>query len=82
MITFLGVYRGAAVYEYDGTDSAEGQKQGSKVVAKAMTSDLDNLNVVFVEEGDTTDMARDMIKRTIDHYLENNHLEHFVRDIF
>lgn len=80
MTRFLGRYRGAAIYEIEEFDSSEGQKLGSKVLAKAMTPDLKNMKVDFIEEGANQLDALDKIKKDIDQFLAEHEMETFVTD--
>lgn len=82
MTKFLGVYRGAAVYEVGRVDPSEGEKLGTKVIAKAMIPDQENLKVDFIEEAGDQQEALEKIKKTIDRYLDKHELEKFVIDIF
>lgn len=81
MTKFLGVYRGAAIYEVEQFESSEGQKMGSKILAKAMLSDQPNMKVDFVEEAESQDKAREKIKKTIDKYLDVHDMDQFEIDI-
>lgn len=81
MTKFLGEYRGAAVYEVEEFESSEGQKVGSKIVAKAMFPGQQNMKVDFVEEAGTQQKAREKIKKAIDRYLEEQNINQFEIDI-
>lgn len=80
MMKFLGIYRGAAIYEVD-LDPSEGRKLGSKVIAKAMIPAPKNMKVDFVKEAGDQQEALEKIKKTIDRYLDKHELEKFVIDI-
>lgn len=81
MTKFLGTYRGAAVYEVEVFDSSEGEKMGSKLIAKAMLPDQQNMQVDFSEEAATQEKAREKIKKTIDRYLAEHDIKQFEIDI-
>lgn len=81
MTKFLGVYRGAAVYEVEEFDSSEGEKMGSKLIAKAMLPDQKNMRVDFAEEAATQEKAREKIKKTINQYLADHNMDQFEIDI-
>lgn len=81
MTKFLGVYRGAAIYEIEEFDSSEGEKMGCKILAKALLSGQQNMKVDFVEEAETEEKARKKIKAAIDRYLEKHNMENFKIDI-
>lgn len=81
MTKFLGTYRGAAVYEVEEFDSSEGQKMGSKLIAKAMLPDQNNMKVDFAEAAATQEKAREKIKKTIDQYLDEHDMNQFEIDI-
>jgi hypothetical protein len=81
MMKFLGVYRGAALYEYDEIEELEGKRATIKIVAKAMTTQNDNLSVTFVKQEPNEESARKAIKKTIDHYLEEHNMDQFVTDV-
>lgn len=63
MTKFLGVYRGAAIYEVEQFESSEGQKLGSKILAKAMLPDQPNMKADFVEEAESQEKALKKIKK-------------------
>ena len=81
MTKFLGVYRGAAIYEVEQFESSEGQKIGSKLLAKAMLPDQPNMQVDFVEEAESQKKARQKIKNVIDKYLDEHDMNQFEIDI-
>lgn len=81
MTKFLGEYRGAAVYEVEEFESSEGQKMGSKIVAKGIIPGQQNMKVDFVEEADTEEQAREKIKNAIDRYLDEHDMNQFEIDI-
>lgn len=79
MTTFLGLYKGAEIYEVD-LDPSEGEKLGSKVIAKARIPGQKNLKVDFVEEASDQEEALEKVNKTIDKYLEEHELKEFVID--
>lgn len=81
MTTFLGKYRGAALYEVKEFDSSEGQKMGSKLIAKATLPDPKNMKVDFVEEAATLEQAREKMEKAIDRYLDEHNINQFEIDI-
>ena len=81
MTKFLGVYRGAAVYEVEQFETSEGQKVGFKILAKAMLSDQPNMRVDFVEEAESREKAKEKIKKAIDKYLDEHDMDQFGIDI-
>lgn len=82
MIKFLGLYRGAAIYEVDDFEPEEYLKDGSRIIAKAMTPELNNKSVEFVEQAADLEMARSKIEHAIDEYLSDNDMDRFIIDIF
>ncbi|SHG52476.1 hypothetical protein SAMN05443144_13221 [Fodinibius roseus] len=81
MTKFLGVYRGSAIYEIEEFDTTEGEKMGCKILAKALLSDQQNIQVDFVEEAETEEKAREKIKVAIDRYLKKHNMQSFKIDI-
>lgn len=81
MTTFLGLYRGAAIYEVGAVDPSEGETLGSKLIAKAMIPDQENMKVDFIEEAATQQEAQEKIKKAIDKYLADHDMDKFVIDI-
>lgn len=81
MTTFLGLYRGAALYEVSEVDPSEGKTLGSKLIAKAMVPEQENLKVDFIEEAATQQEAFEKIKKAIDTYLADHNMNKFVIDI-
>lgn len=81
MTTFLGLYRGAALYEVGGIAPSEGETLGSKVIAKAMVPEQENMKVDFIEEAATQQEAQKKIKKAIDTYLADHDMDKFVIDI-
>lgn len=78
MTKFLGQYRGATIYEIEEFDSSEGQKMGSKIVAKAKTPGLENMKIDFIEEASNQLEAIDKVKNDIDRFLQEHEMEEFV----
>lgn len=81
MTKFLGVYRGATIYEVEQFESSEGKKIGSKILAKAMLPDRPNMKVDFVEEAESQEKAREKIKKAIDKCLDEHDMDQFEIDI-
>lgn len=81
MTTFLGMYRGAAIYEVSEVDPSEGEMLGSKVIAKALIPDQENMKVDFIEDAATQQKAVEKIKKAIDKYLADHDMDKFVIDI-
>lgn len=81
MTTFLGLYRGALFYEISGIDPSEGETLGSKVIAKAMIPNQENLKVDFIEEAATREVTLEKIKKVIDQFLEDHDIDEFVIEI-
>ncbi|SMO69045.1 hypothetical protein [Fodinibius sediminis] len=77
MTKFLGIYRGAEIYEIDEFDPSEGEKVGSRVIAKAMLPEQQNMKVDFSVEAGTREKAQEKIQKTIDHYLEKYDIGEF-----
>lgn len=81
MTNFLGMHRGAALYEVRESDPSEGEILGSKVIAKALVPNHENMRVDFIEEAATRDEALDKLKKRIDRYLDKHQLREFVNEI-
>lgn len=81
MTKFLSIYRGAAVYEIEKFDSAEGEKMDVKIIAKAMTPNLKNMKVDFVQEASTREKALEKVKKDIDRFLDEQNMDQFVIDL-
>lgn len=77
MTKFLNTYRGAEIYEVEEFDSSEVVKMGSKLIAKAMLPDQQNMKVDFAEEAATQEKAREKIKKAIDRYLDEHDIDKF-----
>lgn len=80
MTKFLGVYRGAAMYEIEEFEASKGQKVGTKILAKAMTPDAENLKIDFVAEASNQKKALKKVKKDIDQFLEEHDLDRFIID--
>lgn len=76
--TFLGIYRGATVYEVNEFKAADGVKLNSKVLAKAQVPGSGNLVVDFVATAPSREQALDKVKADIDRYLEEHDIDAFV----
>lgn len=77
MTKYLGQYRGAAIYEMEEFDASEGQKIGSKIMAKAVSPDQENLKIDFTAKASTQKQAIEKVKKAIDHFLQEHEIEAF-----
>lgn len=73
----LDIYKGAAIYEIH---PSEGKALGSKLIAKALIPNQENMKVDFIEEAATLDEAMRQIKNAIDNYLLKHELEMLAPD--
>lgn len=77
MTKAIGQYRGAKIFEIEEFESSDGEKIGSKIIAKAILPNQQNMKVDFVEKSDTLQKARKKIEKTIDQYLDEHEFERF-----
>ncbi|MBN2731870.1 MAG: hypothetical protein JXR26_05505 [Balneolaceae bacterium] len=78
MTKFLGVYRGAAMYEIEEFEASKGQKVGTKILAKAMPPDTENLKIDFVAEASNQKEALRKIKKEINRFLDEHNMDEFI----
>lgn len=78
MTKFLGVYRGAAMYEIEEFEASKGHKVGTKILAKAMTPDTENLKIDFVAEASNQKKALEKVKKDIDRFLDEHNMDEFI----
>lgn len=73
----LEMYRGVAIYEVTQPKISDEEILGSKVIAKVVNTDQENLQIDFKEEAANREEAVIKIKKKIDHYLDKNDLKKF-----
>lgn len=80
MTKFLGVYRGAAMYEIEEFEASKGQKVGTKILAKAIIPDTENLKIDFGAEASNQKKALEKVKKDIDRFLDEHNMDEFIID--
>lgn len=82
MTQFISFYKGASLFEVHAVKPSEGEAMDSKIIAKAVSPEQENMRIEFTATAGSQEKALQRIRKTIDDYLTEHETDSFKKKSF